>query len=597
MPYAYALLVTSVFNMASTSSSRINHSTNNGGGDDGVADGESQILGGASPSKLRPAHGQMDTSKCIICQETKRKGMTNKPQASGIKTVLNSAAKRQDKVYYRLHGTSAVATESIKYHRQCYQSYTNNRNIVFCRKRQASLSFTETYMETGEPHTKLPKLQRKQTNWNICVICQCISYCKNRTLHKIQTEDSANSLKEAAHERNDEEMLTRIETVNLIATNAVYHKNCKPTYESSRSIRAAQKYATDQEVNEYYDQAFQQLIADVHVGLMFERQIFTLTQLLQCLKSKFPSGEDVSALRADKLQKKLIEHYGKDILILTQQGQSKSSFVLRSDISVLEALKTATQLKSNLKSKQMEDAFLLDTDTEGEEIRILHQAAGIIHKALDESPRLKKSDTDVFVLAVHHFMELNNTDELWFQTEVLSTNKDMHRYIPVHDLCKSLDPMLIKILPPVHAITECDTTSSFFRIGKVTVMNTIKKAGANSFKGLASFHNMNPDEATDEARKLTARLYDPKGKFLRDHSNLNVLRSKITATKDVPIAQLTPSEASFKEHAKRVLWQSKVWANARIGLPDLGNPQDYGWGKVNNIMTPIMFKGPCSAEC
>ena len=79
VPYAYALLVTSVFNMASTSSNRTNHSTNNGGGGDGVADGESQILGGASPFKLRPAHGQTDTSKCIKCQETKRKEMTNKP--------------------------------------------------------------------------------------------------------------------------------------------------------------------------------------------------------------------------------------------------------------------------------------------------------------------------------------------------------------------------------------------------------------------------------------------------------------------------------------------------------------------------------------
>ena len=86
---------------------------------------------------------------------------------------------------------------------------------------------------------------------------------------------------------------------------------------------------------------------------------------------------------------------------------------------------------------------------------------------------------------------------------------------------------------------------------------------------------MNPDEATDEARKLTERLYDPKGKFLRKHSNLNVLRNKIAATKDVPIAQLPPSVASFKEHAKRALWQSKVWAKARIGLPDFGNPQDY----------------------
>jgi hypothetical protein len=40
------------------------------------------------------------------------------------------------------------------------------------------------------------------------------------------------------------------------------------------------------------------------------------------------------------------------------------------------------------------------------------------------------------------------------------------RYIPVHELCKSLSSVVCEILPADHALTGCDTTSSFFGIGK-----------------------------------------------------------------------------------------------------------------------------------
>ena len=40
------------------------------------------------------------------------------------------------------------------------------------------------------------------------------------------------------------------------------------------------------------------------------------------------------------------------------------------------------------------------------------------------------------------------------------------RYIPAYDLCSSLSNMTCKILPSMFALTDCDTTSAFFRIGK-----------------------------------------------------------------------------------------------------------------------------------
>ena len=48
----------------------------------------------------------------------------------------------------------------------------------------------------------------------------------------------------------------------------------------------------------------------------------------------------------------------------------------------------------------------------------------------------------------------------------VSGGKDGRRYIPVHDLCSSLSHITCQNLPSFHALTGCDTTSTFFWIGK-----------------------------------------------------------------------------------------------------------------------------------
>jgi hypothetical protein len=79
---------------------------------------------------------------------------------------------------------------------------------------------------------------------------------------------------------------------------------------------------------------------------------------------------------------------------------------------------------------------------------------------------VKSPDTDVLVHLVHYFPTMKNTSELWFQTGLIPSTKDCRRYIPVHELCKSLSSVVCEILPAAHAVTGCDTTSSFFGIGK-----------------------------------------------------------------------------------------------------------------------------------
>ena len=63
--------------------------------------------------------------------------------------------------------------------------------------------------------------------------------------------------------------------------------------------------------------------------------------------------------------------------------------------------------------------------------------------------------TDVVVLAVAYFQDLENIGNLWI---AFGTGKDF-RYIPVHELARSIGPDTANGLPFFHALSDCDTTS------------------------------------------------------------------------------------------------------------------------------------------
>ena len=204
---------------------------------------------------------------------------------------------------------------------------------------------------------------------------------------------------------------------------------------------------------------------------------------------------------------------------------------------------------------------------------------------------IKSLNTDAAVLAIHYFPQFENVDELWLETGTITATKDLRRYSPIHEISKSQSPIFSEILPAVHALTGCDTTSSFFMVGKNKALNVIQENGAAYFEDLATFGQKNIKEEKRSARKLVALLYDPKKKHGQYHENLNVLRNKIATAKDIAVAQLPPAEASFEEHVKRAMWQTRVWTSAHIANPDIGSPEDFGWEKVGASMTPVMFQG------
>ena len=120
---------------------------------------------------------------------------------------------------------------------------------------------------------------------------------------------------------------------------------------------------------------------------------------------------------------------------------------------------------------------------------------------------VKSPDTEVLVLYVHYFPKMKNTSELWFQAGLITSTKDCRRYIPVHELCKSLSSVVCEILPAAHALTGCDTTSSFFGIGKKSMFKALKET-LNQFSDLSRIECFDIDDSVDLSRKLISRLYD-----------------------------------------------------------------------------------------
>jgi hypothetical protein len=72
------------------------------------------------------------------------------------------------------------------------------------------------------------------------------------------------------------------------------------------------------------------------------------------------------------------------------------------------------------------------------------------------------SDADVIVLCIYFDKQMTNTSELWVQMGNVSSVKDGRR-----------------VLPGAHALSRCNTTSSFFGNGKRLVYKILKDAASD----------------------------------------------------------------------------------------------------------------------
>ncbi|MEW8119932.1 MAG: hypothetical protein AB2792_22450, partial [Candidatus Thiodiazotropha sp.] len=244
-----------------------------------------------------------------------------------------------------------------------------------------------------------------------------------------------------------------------------------------------------------------------------------------------------------------------------------------------------------------ESESLASTHEEADTRMILH-AMDADSKFTDDDGRIviKTPDTDVVVLALYYFPRMKHVSEFWIETGRVTKTSDQRRFIPIHSISKSLGPLFCLVLPAIHALTGCDSTSALFGIGKKSVLKMIQDIGIGEFADLSELYGNDEQGALRAGRKLIASLYDPKHKAGKYHSSLNDLRFRLATTKETTLSKLPPSEASFEQHLRRASWQAKMWTHAHQSVPNIPSPVGHGWKVEHDTIIPVLFDGPVSAE-
>ena len=143
--------------------------------------------------------------------------------------------------------------------------------------------------------------------------------------------------------------------------------------------------------------------------------------------------------------------------------------------------------------------------------------------------------------------------------------------------------VLCRVLPAAHALTGCDTTSSFFGVGKKTIYKVLKDS-QKEFVDLSQISCDDIEISVAVGRKFVSRLYDPKARFTCDHGDLNKLRSRIAQQKDASLVKLPPCEATFRQHVLRVSLQVYIWTSSSIAQPPVKSPLQFGWVNKNGLV-------------
>ncbi|KAL2081649.1 hypothetical protein ACEWY4_023502 [Coilia grayii] len=159
-------------------------------------------------------------------------------------------------------------------------------------------------------------------------------------------------------------------------------------------------------------------------------------------------------------------------------------------------------------------------------------------------------DTDVLVLLLVFAQRLS--PEVWIKA---GTAKKPC-YIKVHEIKQPND--IINGLLAFHAITGCDTTSQFTRIGKKTAWKVFQQC-PHLLQNFGEEEVPTPDTLC-LAEQFVCKLYEPKSTSKSIHEVRCALFRKVKANVDT----LPPTKDALSLHLMRAHYQTKIWKQSLV---------------------------------
>ena len=182
-------------------------------------------------------------------------------------------------------------------------------------------------------------------------------------------------------------------------------------------------------------------------------------------------------------------------------------------------------------------------------------------------------------------------DELWL---AFGTGK-CFRYLEAHEIAAGLGPVKTQALPMCHALTGCDTASSFAGHGKKTAWTiwTVLPELTHSLLKLSSAPSGIPDDVMHTIERFVILLYDRTSTC----KEINKARKKIFAKKN-NVQLIPPTKAALEEHVMRAAYQGgHASGQTLLPTPELPPPSSWGWIKNDEgVYEPHWTKLPNAAH-
>lgn len=264
----------------------------------------------------------IDWLKCILCQLDTKEPLTS-PTRAGYKTIAQNIIQFNELdcmpiqivISHLDHGNGIEATfmkQNAKWHKSCYLKFgTSKLDRAKERKRKSVESnatsskriFTRSCLASGDSDTSTTGTNESR----ICFFCS-----KPETKEKLRevcTFDLDYRVRKCAHDLQDEELLAKLSTRDLIALEAKYHARCLTNlYNKARAIGSQDQNTC------YNDQtckgiALAELISYIEDSRQEDIKVFRLADLTKLYSERLDQlGIDVTRINSTYLKDRILMH-------------------------------------------------------------------------------------------------------------------------------------------------------------------------------------------------------------------------------------------------------------------------------------------------
>lgn len=226
---------------------------------------------------------------------------------------------------------------------------------------------------------------------------------------------------------------------------------------------------------------------------------------------------------------------------------------------------------------------------EADERMLLH----VNHAAKQFSKHLIKTvDSDVIVISVTVFNQLQGVNELWIEFGRGKTLK----YIPIHEIVNSLGKVSSRAVSFLHALSGCDTTSAVAGKGKLSFYNTWSQLPeiTPTFAKLGNVTDVNlvTDDDFTQIERFFIILYSPT----LNTENINTARRILFTQGSRSLENIPPTFNCLQKHILRSCYQATNWSNALLKQRPHLDPVVWGWKKSGKGFVPLWSDLPDASE-